>query len=56
LALEAARRPANPADAGKIATALGLFASAIKSGESWSTECDRAQKEAHEALVRLSAR
>jgi len=40
-------------DIGKVATALGLFASAIKSGESWTPACEQAQKDAHEALTRI---
>lgn len=45
---------ANPNDIGKIATALGLFASAIKSGEQWSDRCEEAQREAHDALRRVA--
>lgn len=40
-------------DAGKIAVALGLFASCIKSGEDWSETCEQVHREAHEALVRI---
>jgi len=43
-------------DVGKVATALGLFASAIKSGENWTTTCEQANREAHDALRRLAAR
>jgi len=43
-------------DVGKVATALGLFASTIKSGENWTTACEQANREAHDALRRLAAR
>jgi len=41
-------------DYSKIATALGLFASAIRSGERWSEQCEITNNEAHEALERLT--
>ena len=44
---------ADPNDADKIATALGLFASCIKSGEDWSPTCETAKQEAFDALARL---
>jgi hypothetical protein len=40
-------------DFGKIATALGLFASAIKSGEAWTGSCEAAKKDALDALARV---
>lgn len=45
----------NPADAGKIATALGLLSSCVKSGENWSEHCEIAKNEAFGALARLAA-
>lgn len=45
----------DPQDAGKIATALGLFASCIKSGENWSSTCEQAKIDAFEALHRLTS-
>src|SRR5438128_835994 len=41
-------------DAGKIATALGLLSSCVKSGEDWSEHCEKAKNEAFDALARLS--
>jgi hypothetical protein len=41
-------------DVGKIATALGLFASCIKSGEEWTPVCERALREAQAALTKLA--
>jgi len=38
----------------KIATAIGLFASVIKSGEGWTEACETAKREAYEALDRLA--
>lgn len=40
---------------GKVATALGLFVSCIKSGESWTATCEAANKEAHEAMIAIGA-
>lgn len=42
-------------DLDAIYTALALFASCIKSGESWSPTCERVMEEAKEALLRIMA-
>jgi len=44
----------DPKDTARVMTALGLFSSCIKSGESWSPACEVALKEAKESLVRLA--
>lgn len=41
---------------GMIATALGLFASCIKSDEDWSPVCQKVQDDAFAALLALAAR
>jgi hypothetical protein len=41
-------------DVGKVATTLSFFASAIKSGEAWTDVCERALREANDALQRLA--
>ena len=38
----------------KIATALGLFASTVKSSEEWTPQCDTALQDAQHALQRLA--
>lgn len=40
---------------GKIATALGLFSSCIKSGAAWSLSCEEVGAEAQHALVAIGA-
>ncbi len=42
-------------DVKAIETALGLFASAIKSGERWTGHCGEAQSAALDALDRICA-
>ena len=44
---------ANANTFGKIASALCLFASYIKSGESWSQSCEEANRGAHNALATI---
>lgn len=46
----------NTALFGRISMALGLFASAIKSGECWSNECEQARTAAWDALGELGKR
>jgi hypothetical protein len=41
---------------GRIATALGLFSSCIKSGEDWSPQCEQALRDAFDALTELGER
>lgn len=41
------------ADIGRIVTALGLFASAIKCGEPWTDRCQLVNDDAHNALIRI---
>jgi hypothetical protein len=40
----------------RIATALGLFSSCIKSGEDWSPQCEQALRDAFDALRQLGER
>jgi hypothetical protein len=42
--------------AGRIAMALGLFSSCIKSGEDWSPQCEQALRDAFDALRQLGER
>lgn len=41
-------------DIGIIAVGLGLFASCIKSGESWSDRCEQVKTDAYDALRRVA--